>query len=451
MAFQNPYIMASFHKCLYEDINYVHKRKAPDKSNMTYLASKHYLKTIVIWFLVISITLQNQQLNDSMLSYRAPSKVLMNNKENSFLILAVSDLESICYDSMSMCDLVTHNAKLQTSQIDLVTLDVDYQILSISTFTLQCFPGNINTNMILTSVQLIDIMYAKIEYYLVTGHCFKPDLINYDSVFQLYIYNKYSRICTTNYVFKKGSNCTLVVQKFSIFYIFIDSQIYIIFEIFYNNNSSILLLYMKVLFGDETWIKSFPEFGVNDEILFNSSDNMLYTENMKIFVNNLEQIESDNILYNVLVYYKTNKSFTIFPMLYKGTKLFNFRSSKNVSILNSDYLLHIPQILQMNTLNNLKHCLPYKQNFTLHCTQKCLIFTQELPLILNFTYLTWKTITKFIIKLHTNHYIVPIILVHRFLSLELNMNFIKYLCFVGTKSSYRGIIPILSVQLLKWV
>ena len=62
-------------------------------------------------------------------------------------------------------------------------------------------------------------------------------------------------------------------------------------------------------------------------------------------------------------------------------------------------------------------------------------------------------ITKFILKLHTIHYTVPIILVNnyfdRYLSLDLDMHFIKYLYFVGTKSSYWGIIPILSATTLK--
>ena len=105
----------------------------------------------------------------------------------------------------------------------------------------------------------------------------------------------------------------------------------------------------------------------------------------------------------------------------------------------------------------MKHCLQYKQSLTLHSTPKCLILfqnTQELPLISNFIWLTnwlltWKLITKFILKLHTIHYIVPIILVHKYLSIDLNMHFIKYLCFVGTKSSYRRIIPILSDTTLK--
>ena len=63
-------------------------------------------------------------------------------------------------------------------------------------------------------------------------------------------------------------------------------------------------------------------------------------------------------------------------------------------------LIYTYQLKQsQNTLSILKHSLPYKQMFKLHSTPKCFILfqnTQELPLILNFTYLTWKTITKFI-------------------------------------------------------
>ena len=51
---------------------------------------------------------------------------------------------------------------------------------------------------------------------------------------------------TTNYVFKKGSNCALVAQKYSIFYVFIDSQMYYIIEIFFNNNSYFIFLKVNI-------------------------------------------------------------------------------------------------------------------------------------------------------------------------------------------------------------
>ena len=248
-----------------------------------------------------------------------------------------------------------------------------------------------------------------------------------------------------------------------------------------------------MLFNNETWIQGFPEFNLNSDILFDYKDRMLnhelqylkYTEHMQIFVNNLTQIESTNIIYNVVYitiiihfnnvnnfYYNLkicNELYSIkcpdhmniskykdsaLESDFKGHNTSNYTFKKGskcalvAHIFIHTYQLKISQI----TLSNLKHCLPYEQSFTLHSTPKCFILfqnTQELPLILNLTYLTWKIITKFVLKLHTIHYIVPIILVHRFLSLDLNMNFIKYLYFVGTKSSYRGIIPILSDTSLK--
>ena len=198
---------------------------------------------------------------------------------------------------------------------------------------------------------------------------------------------------------------------------------YYIIEIFFNNNS--YFIFLKV--------------NINScRIMFNCVIDQL---KHKMLLNRM--CLSAYGFFNDITYYRSINNSNFSDRQFKDYCVIFWHYGKHILIYTYQHEL------SQNTLNILKHSLPYRQMFKLHSTQKCFQNAQELPLILNLTYLTWKIITKFVLKLHTIHYIVPIILVHRYTFLDLVMHFIKYLYFVGTKSSYRRIIPILSDTTLK--
>ena len=152
-------LMDSFHKCLSEDLNYVHKRKAPDKSCMTYLTPATF-----IWFMLLLFFNNANVISKNMLpsDIFCTSSIYGHEINDLSFKYSTNDLVTTNYKSrpspsqIIQCDLANLHSKLPTSQ------DQDTeQIVRVPVSILTCFSDAITAVELFIPIQIVDTYSPK--------------------------------------------------------------------------------------------------------------------------------------------------------------------------------------------------------------------------------------------------------------------------------------------------